>query len=301
MSKLLVLFILTHLLSCSTYRPPEAFEAKMNRFSGNSDKRNIVPNIYTQPLLLENRRMPASISPEIKIKPLNYSNKILYFLGLHTQYRSMRNYGSASTPIIKSCPHFHSALLETQNKKQAFEFIVPKGAELDKISSLYINAKNNPGLFPELHLPLEKGNIKNTVFSKIKNDKKIDEIPFQIQTAINIHLEKTYGEIQELCSTGSSTNYFIFENLSRYQKSNPMRINEQALNSFFKTTLISNMAILKSLEAWSERTYYESNEQINNEIMKRIQGNWFGNYLSKLISERKKLSLTGNNKVSPLR
>ena len=48
-----------------------------------------------------------------------------------------------------------------------------------KILDEYINAKNNPGLFPELHLPLEKDQETNTVFSHIKNDKDINVVPYQ--------------------------------------------------------------------------------------------------------------------------
>ena len=175
MSKLLIISISLFSLSCATYRPPEAFEAKMNRFVGNTGETNIVPKLYTQPLLLNDGRRPTSVNTK-KFKPLNYSNRKLYFISLYGQYKTMRNYASASTPIIKSCPHFHSALLTEKDKKDSFEFIVPKGAEFEKISNLYINAKNNPGLFPELHLPLEKDQETNTVFSHIKNDKDINAV-----------------------------------------------------------------------------------------------------------------------------
>ena len=103
---------------------------------------------------------------------------------------ALRNYASASTPIIKSCPHFHSSFIEEKSKINSSEFITPKGAELEKISNLYVNAKSNPGLFPELHLPLQKTKVNDTVFANIKNDREIEMIPYQVQTAINIHLEK---------------------------------------------------------------------------------------------------------------
>jgi len=289
MTKLLLITLIISSYSCSTYRPPEAFEAKMNRFSANSEEKNIVPELYTQPLLLEKGRAPASINPN-KYKPLNYSNKILYFMGLHGQYNAMRTYASASTPIVKSCPHFHSTLLGEKNKKDTVEFISPKGAEIKKISNLYRNAKNNPGLFPELHLPMEKNNLKNTIFSNIKNDKKIEEIPYQIQTAINLHLEKTYGELSELCSTGTSANYFIYENLTRLQKSKKFDKNEQTLKAFFKTTVISNMAILSSLQDWKQHEKTPELNQISFELIKRLNGTWVGMYLSKLVQERRKLT-----------
>lgn len=289
MTKLLIISLILCTYSCSTYRPPEEFEAKMNRFSAFNEEQNIVPDLYTQPLLLQDGRAPASINPQ-NYKPLDYSNKILYFLGLHGQYQSMRTYASASTPIIKICPHFHSTLIGDKKKKNVVEFISPKGTDVKKISKLYRNAKNNPGLFPELHLPMEKNNIKNTIFSNIKNDQKIEEIPYQIQTAINLHLEKTYGELQELCSTGTSSNYFIFENLTRFQKTKKLKKNEDTLKALFKTTVVSNMAILSSLQDWKEKNKNLEMNQLNYEIIKRLDGTWVSHYLSKLVTERKKIT-----------
>ena len=297
MSKLLVLSLSSLIASCSTYHPPEAFEAKMNRFSANHEQKNTVPDIYTQPLLLQTSREPASITPSEKMKPLNHSNKILYFIGLFGQYKALRNYASASTPIIKSCPHFHSSFIEEKNTANSAEFITPRGAELEKISKLYINAKSNPGLYPELHLPLKKETTKDTVFTNIKNDKEIELIPYQIQTAINIHLEKTFGELIELCNTGTSTNYFIFENLTRYQKKSEMKKNEQALKALLKTTLVSNMAILTSLEAWSNKKYHEKLKQVNAEITKRLKGTWYTDYLKQIVQKRREITLNGSNKA----
>ena len=58
---------------------------------------------------------------------------------------------------------------------------------------------------------LQKAKVDNTVFTNIKNDRETEMIPYQIQTAINIHLEKTFGEIKELCDSGTSSNYFILK------------------------------------------------------------------------------------------
>ena len=137
---------------------------------------------------------------------------------------------------------------------------------------------------------MEKNNLKNTIFSNIKNDKKIEEIPYQIQTAINLHLEKTYGELSELCSTGTSANYFIYENLTRLQKSKKFDKNEQTLKAFFKTTVISNMAILSSLQDWKQHEKTPELNQISFELIKRLNGTWVGMYLSKLVQERRKLT-----------
>lgn len=287
------ILLMTIASSCSTYQRPEAFEAKMNRFSAKTNSQNIVPKIYPQPLLLQGRA-PASIAPLKKVKPLNYSNKKLYFKGLYTQYQSLRNFASASTPIVKSCPHFHSSIVESKESGKVVEFITPKGAELEKIASLYIEAKNNPGLFPELHLPVQKLSNEDTIFSNIKNDKKTDQIPYQVQSAINIHLEKTYGELQELCQSGSSNNYFIFQNMTSLQKSQKLKRGEKALNSFFKTTLLSNMAIITSLESWTDTKMSPKVIQLNIEIMKRLKGLWFQDYLSQIISKRKKLTTYSN-------
>ena len=49
------ILIMTIASSCSSYQRPEAFEAKMNRFSAKINSQNIVPKIYPQPLLLQGR------------------------------------------------------------------------------------------------------------------------------------------------------------------------------------------------------------------------------------------------------
>ena len=91
MSKILILSITLLFSSCATYHPPEAFEAKMNRFSARSGQKNTVPDIYTQPLLLKASRAPASISPKQKS---NHSTTRIEFCISSVSMDNIKHFGT---------------------------------------------------------------------------------------------------------------------------------------------------------------------------------------------------------------
>ena len=264
----------------------------MHRFSSNYKASNKVPEIMVQPLLLQSRS-PASIPNLTKIneskKRYNISNKRLYFIGLFEQYQQLSKFSEKESPKVNGCPHFHSSLVNNQEKKRANQWKIPEGIVLQEKVEIYKNALNNPSFFPELHLPLDEKNLHPTVYDHYKNNSSEKELPELIQKAIEIHLKKTHREIEELCSTGSSENYFIYENLTSIGKKNKLTRSKENLKILFKTTIFSNLALTASLKAISKnRDKYNltfTNHEV--EIIKRLDSSWVAGYLSNMILKRK--------------
>ena len=289
----LCLFIcLNMVVSCSSYRPPESIDEKMKRFNTNYKTSNRVPQIMVQPLLLQGRS-PASI-PSLKTlqknnKRFNISNKRLYFIGLFEQYQQISQFSEEESPKINSCPHFHSNLIDNQTAKKNNQWKITEGIVLAEKVKIYRQALNNPSLFPELHLPLDEQNLHPTVYDYFKNNSKEDDLPGLIQNAIEIHLKKTYNEINELCQTGSSENYYIYENLTSIGKKSKFKRSKQSLQTLLKTTIFSNMALNASLRAVS-KNHQQTDLSFTNyeaEIIKRLDSQWVAVYLSNMISKRK--------------
>ena len=62
-----------------------------------------------------------------------------------------------------------------------------------------------------------------------------------------MHLDRTKKEIYELCETGSSANYFIYENLNSLTSSTPMNPKKENLETILKVSIFANDFLLSSL------------------------------------------------------
>ena len=78
-----------------------------------------------------------------------------------------------------------------------------------------------------------------------------------------------------------------------------MKKDESTLKAILKTTLISNTAVLTSLEAWSNKKYHQKLKQLNAEITGRLKGAWFTDYLHQIVTKRREITLSGNSTNAP--
>ncbi len=239
--------------SCSSgFKRPESIEEKMTRFTSRHKNPNRVPKISVLPVkisLSKGTRAPASAQQEQKItsKPI-ISNKRLYFLGLYTQYKSLGRFITAEeTPELKHCPAFHSSLL---NLKEEMACNPSSKLSVNFSGRYQALTPDAISLYPELALPTTLNNEETTLYSAIKSSQSPDKDTHELLSqAIKVHLTKTYKELEELCDSGTSHNYYNYENLTTYaeQNSGQFGANSQSLKILFKTTLFSNKAILESL------------------------------------------------------
>ncbi len=197
------------------------------------------------------------------------SNKTVYFLGLYDQFHKLKKLTGSNESQILSCPRFHNVYLdynETHNismkenksfwDKTLIQRIIKRN--LQKIS------------FPELSLPRSTNEKK--AISDISSLKEED-----IKVALNNHIENTKKEITKICTTGISENYFIFENLITYLENNPgFKKNKKAFDTLMKTTVFSNILLIKSLEEEkkNDRSIASGFNYIEEEVLLRLNASW---------------------------
>lgn len=245
------------IFGCSSYRQPESIEAKMARFMPRDVNPNKVPPLAIPRDMKTQRRSRGIASvkseneeeysqDETQMNEMGLSQKRLYFMGLYQQYRTLGRYVSKEhVPEIDHCPSFHTTLL---NGKTGYRDNAKAKLDFEQRYSSMANSQKK-AYFPELSLPMEPSSTTPTLGQILTQDKKIDK-NVAFQQALKVHLTKTYKELEELCDTGSSSNYYNFANLEAYIKRNQDKYQQspQALRTLYKTTIFSNMALIESLE-----------------------------------------------------
>ncbi|MFT6070825.1 MAG: hypothetical protein ACJAT2_000614 [Bacteriovoracaceae bacterium] len=255
-SKLAILTICTTLASCAgNYQRPESFESKMARFKSKSADINRVPDFQVSEAAsfkTKRTRGPASVS-KTNMKDLytEHTNKKLYFLTLFTQYHNLSKFSGADTvQSVNICPSFHSILVDHKDKFEA------EGYQKNQKVKINFDAVYKPEVladstklssYPELMLPVTKDSLHPNVSELISSNKEI-KAKEAVEKAINVHLEKTLDELTELCDSGSSSNYYIYENLITHIKKQGFRPSPNNMKVLLKTSIFSNRALIKSFE-----------------------------------------------------
>ncbi|PIK16090.1 hypothetical protein [Halobacteriovorax sp. JY17] len=282
------------LASCSSgysYKKPESFDEKISRYQSRSMNTNLVPEVQVNEKFSyksKRSRGPASVQTEQERDDgLNqYNNKRLYFLTLYSQYQSLRPFASNETVglEINHCPSFHSSYLtynensSTPSSKREYKLPFTDMAMMENTSFM--------ASYPEFYLPVSKSSVRPRVIDvAIKEKLSATETRKSISNAINIHLAKTYSELSELCETGSSSNYYVYENLMTHIKTrDKISANGTGLKTLFKTTLFSNMALTSSIKK-NQRVKsrgiasYAQKQSFDKEVIKRLEVPWVESYL----------------------
>ena len=274
---------------------PESFQEKMSRFQGREKEYLEIPelpvfNPAAQKIeelssAKEKGRTPASISKMVSSEDTDLSNKRLYFLTLYSQFRELSQWSDNHYENINHCPHFHSTILGGKNMAN-IEYN-QKSKMMDKATSSDIS-KNNLPLFPEVMLPAIKGPEMTSVY-KIWGEEKIsskDKKSKILKQAFNWHLQKIESEIKDLCSNGSSDNFYIFENLMTHFGSDSIKqIKPSAGNIgiLLRTNIYSNMALITILR---DKKSIGPSDYPMSQVYRRIGTNWMGEYYTSIKEER---------------
>jgi hypothetical protein len=191
-------------------------------------------------------RSIASVNSE-KDYDKDIRNKDVYFKNLWGQSKTLANF--MGKEHINSCPAFHQTVL-TQDVS---------------VQKLYENDSGkaqDPVLYP---------------FIVLENDSSSNAHDY-----LSSHYDEVLAEVKELCNTGVSENYFVFENTIRYfSKTHQKRKVKNLLNSYLKMPVFANLYLLDALK--NPRTILSNNER---DILRKLNIKWFESYLYKLRQRR---------------
>lgn len=276
---LLILGASSLLASCSSYHRMESVDDKMSRYHSKREAANPVPKVATTETKFSASRGPASYD----LKPkTNYTNKQLYFMTLYSQYDELGKYSKAKVPAIKSCPGNHTAWLNYSTK---FKGKLPNkelAVLFDKNPAKW--SKDYPALYPELSLPVSIDRPTPTVADMIKGTRGVSPEKV-LGHALDIHLSKTYKELKQLCNYGISDNYYAFENLiSEVKKEKRFTASTTNMKLLLKTTLFTNMSLIKSFEGKKTGRSIASHKDdtLTQEVMIRLKAPWAKEYFRKM-------------------
>jgi hypothetical protein len=285
------LIISASLAGCAGhYRESESMEAKIQRYESRSTLTNVVPLLKPIAWTQSPSRAVASI-PDMAVRESEFnslSNRRVYFLALLSQYQQLKGRMNMSAPDIKVCPRFHTWVVDYNERAQKME----RNLSVKVLAPLTEEAGR---LHPELLLPLSADKAYPTVFDIALKDKSTptDEL---IKKALTIHLSKMYTELGELCEYGNSNNYYIYENLISHVIVSP-RFGEKSkdIEALFKISIISNMALIKSLALNTVETtsisrktasISEKISPLEMEALSRLSIGWIKNYFTDFERER---------------
>lgn len=297
--KLTIYALSTTLLGCAgSYKQPESFESKMARYKSKSAEINKVPDMQVladASYKKKARRGPASTSKKRDLFT-EHTNKKLYFLTLLSQYSNLSKYSSAETvSSINICPSFHSILVDHKDKFEAEGFSRTNKVRVPFEKVISSDTFKDPAkisYYPELMLPVTKENVHPTVAEYLTSNKDAN-IKEVMTDAINVHLSKTHDELKELCDTGSSSNYYIYENLITHIKKQGFRPGPDNMKTLLKTSIFTNVALIKSFEKTSKKTRgrgiasSNGNKEAYTDAMKgRLGVEWSDSYFDSMTSNR---------------
>lgn len=292
------------LTSCAghQFNRPESIEAKMSRFENKSANTNEVPKlgIYSEGVesvvMKSNRgRAPASVEAQTagEADKVEASNKKLYFMSLFSQYERLRKFAPVgSTTSVNVCPSFHSGLVEFRSQTKVnetktedtigFDYNLARLADTTYLSQ-----------YPELGLPLSD-DVHGPSVASIINSRPSDVAAMEgnrlMIQAIHQHATRMYREISELCETGTSTNYYNFENLLTHARTHrDLTPSEHGLQVLMKTTIVSNMVLIESIQGHSKTRGRApaSVDLYTDEALERLGTPWAYDFIKSMVVKRK--------------
>lgn len=242
--------------SCAT---GENYQSKMDRYSPRTAEKNIVPDINAKYFSFKEAKTRAP-AQESKLNgsqsegEISFTNKKLYFLTMLDQYETLKSLvPNTNAPSISLCPNFHTGLL---NHNEKFGKKSTAGQFQYNYSMSEIGKDEYVDQHPELYLPLTKESKTPRIVDIARNKKELskEELSSMVTEAVNIHLSKTYYELNELCEYGTSDNYYIYENMITHTKTNSFKPSNANLNVLLKTTVFSNLALINSISRQVPKT-----------------------------------------------
>jgi hypothetical protein len=242
------------------------------------------------------RKIASTEDDQVKARYFNkLSDKSIYFLTLHNQYQELGSFVPQRVPQVESCPRFHTALVDTPpasfaNKKINYEKV-----------DIHSEALSHLALYPELALPVRDGAHYDSLKTLLtKETHKIKSFGPLLLSAVQLRLSDIHQELESLCQTGQSPNYYIYDNLISYHADQiATEKNTKTMKILLKTNLFVNTAIIKSMHNYSQKggrsiaSFGHSNVDsagiLKKEGMRRLGAEWTDDYFKTIYTKRRTL------------
>lgn len=223
-------------------------------------------------------RGPASVAKASQKDP-ELSNRQIYFLSFYRQYLKLGQAVGAEARV-QNCPSFHQVVLEYKDKLEAP--YVSKIPVLDQ--SLFQSDITQISNYPVLALSVEKDAVLWQDLQE-KNWKQDSDL---VSKAISYHREEMTKELSQLCETGVSAGYYVYENLVTYFKEyKDFHYSRNGLKALLKVPTLANMVVLDNLT--HDSYYINQDTEFDHWLLKRANTEWFKQYRDHLKFQRDQL------------
>lgn len=274
--KLIILSTSFFLTNCSTYVAPESVVDKMARFKSKHVNKNPVPAIK----LWKTSKVKPKIAKSKPRKTEHVEHKVnhknLYFKALYKQHNLFSKYlPKGQKHFLNHCPAFHNTFLKIKTP-------LASKAKAKTISK--VKLKSLPADAPIYSLP--SSHAKKSATLTVQQSKGHHKT---IQEAVIAHSNRTLLELKEFCDTGTSLNYYNFANVITHVKNNKIAFHtdkEKSMKSLLKTTIYSNLAILKNLDSITDKGRFPASntkQRIEaSEVNRVLETDWTADYFDSL-------------------
>lgn len=299
--KLIFLAVLSVAISACSYnvRQSESVDQKIARFQPEQNNPNSVPeidiisfsvdqNLSLNVTPIEQKqigRKPASL--ELSSGPANppISIKRMYFSTLFEQYLELIKYSSNPAPTLKHCPSFHTSFIPLQSAPPTKTPMMPESIE----KAATLAGPEMMAIYPELSLPATIDSIYPKIGDLIVKKTRVEEKIALIKNGIDTHIQKNFQELSELCQTGSSSNYYSFENLITFMNNSPkMKPDSESLQMLLKTTLFTNALVIRSLNNFDHQMERSPSSLPSNKLtfIEQTKMDWIHRYFETIKQKR---------------
>ncbi len=211
------------------------------------------------------------------------SNRQLYFLTLTQQQMYMAKI--LGKDVAKnSCPAFHNTIL---NYEEYMQYEI-NHVNLSVDFSLVKQDGKNIVLYPVLALPYSQ---KEDLYTKLV-EVNWKEGQKYLEVSLNNLFNATEDEISELCDTGVSEGYYLYENIVTYfKRDNSFYRTKDGLTALLKVPTLANMLVLDNL--FKPDYHFVKRNIFDYWLLKRSNSLWIKDYLQN-ISEKRNSRISSN-------
>jgi hypothetical protein len=211
----------------------------------------------------------------------NLNAKKAYFLALWEQYQTFQ-YLTHKSREVKHCPSFHEVLLEEKKiKSQKNNFY-----SFDQNFNQVEKSPEKIVFHPVLSLPYKEADL----YSYLEKEQAWNEVTLHVKKVIELRLSNVEKELLELCDTGQSDEYFIYQNMvTYYGVDKKFYENNKNLEAYLKIPLVANTMILNGLAKEEFKFYHLGDNQ--RYAMTLINAKMVSNYLYDLNTMRNNRSI----------
>lgn len=275
MKKLLTCTLVLSTLSCSSMQDMISVSS-VDRVDIDQ-KEYEKPEFYVGEFLpskVKKGRFPASVKETAPDSSL--SNRQIYFLTIYNQHQALSQL-TGKVSQVNSCPSFHNLLLEHKGENR-------KLSKLDYKSIDFAGARadaKNISLYPILALPYSSD---SDLYTKLVSENWQSQSEIVEETLSRLY-ENNEKEVAELCDTGVSGGYYVYENLVTYFKSDKdYYATKDGLKALLKVSALGNMIVLDNL---IQSHYHLSKSNVYDSwLLSRSNAKWFEQFREHLNVKR---------------